>query len=128
MVCYSFYASDTTELIGICLDNILLRDKKLRELPKPRKRDHRNFMDYIYTENSLVGPGEKNFIYHEHDFVLLQDHEDSWLDDRIKAFMEKLDQGFLRVPTHLLVICHGIFTNSNFSVFHLSLTGPSKDR
>jgi hypothetical protein len=57
---------------------------------------YRNFMDYIYTENSL-GNDDQNFVYHEHDLISLDKPEDSWLDGMIKKALSCTGSDILRV-------------------------------
>lgn len=77
-------------------DDILLRDTQLRQLRRPSKRAHRNFFDWMWTENPF-GEGEKQFIFHEHDFVVLDEqHEDSWLDEFMHHLMGHCRKGILR--------------------------------
>lgn len=76
-----FHGKDN--LMGI--DNLLLRDAALRRLARPSTRVHRNFMDFMYTEHPFSDDDER-FVYHEHDFVTLEEHEESWLDE----FMHRL--------------------------------------
>ena len=78
-------------------DAELLRDSQLRKLPRPSERVHRNFMDYIYTENPFVDERDQRFIFHEHDFVALQAYEESWLDELVHRFMGHCKSGPLRV-------------------------------
>jgi hypothetical protein len=80
----------------ISLDNMLLREAEIRKLSGPSKRVHRNFLDYVVTENAL-GEDDHRFIYHEHDFVSLADHEESWLDDIVHRFVGHCKTGPLRV-------------------------------
>ncbi|TVY81623.1 hypothetical protein LSUE1_G004824 [Lachnellula suecica] len=76
-------------------DALLLRDSQLRRLSRPTRRSHRNFMDYIYTEHPFSRENER-FIYHEHDFVTLEQPEESWLDDVLHKLMGHCKKGILR--------------------------------
>ncbi|KAH6683327.1 hypothetical protein B0J14DRAFT_144737 [Halenospora varia] len=76
-------------------DELLLRDSEIRKLGRPSQRAHRNFMDWIFTQNS-IGEEDQQFIFHEHDFVSLQHYEDSWLDDAMHRFMGYCKRGLLR--------------------------------
>jgi len=77
-------------------DDLLLRDTQLRQLKRPSKRMHRNFFDWMWTENPF-GEGEKQFIFHEHDFVVLDSqYEDSWLDEFTHRIMGHCRKGILR--------------------------------
>jgi len=67
-------------------DNILLRDNRLRSLRRPSERVHRDYMDYIYTEQPFIEE-DLRFIYHEQDFVTVQEYEDSWLDYLMHRFI-----------------------------------------
>ena len=69
---------------------------KLRALLRPSKRMHRNFMDYIYTENP-VAESDQDLILHEHDFVSLEHFEESWLDQLVHRYMEHALKGIFRV-------------------------------
>jgi hypothetical protein len=64
-------------------------------------------MDWIYTENPF-GPDEKNFIFHEHDFVALQEYDDSWLDDCMTRFIGYCNRGFLKVSLFTSYLCSNI--------------------
>jgi hypothetical protein len=75
---------------------MLLREAEIRKLSGPSKRVHRNFLDYVFTENAL-GEDDHRFIYHEHDFVSLADHEENWLDDVVHRFVGHCRKGPLRV-------------------------------
>lgn len=76
-------------------DELLLRETEIRKLGRPSQRVHRNFMDWIWTQNS-IGPEDQQFIFHEHDFVSLQHYEDSWLDNVMHRFMAYCKRGLLR--------------------------------
>ncbi|KAF4624918.1 hypothetical protein G7Y89_g13250 [Cudoniella acicularis] len=76
-------------------DELLLRDSQIRRLGRPSQRVHRNFMDWIWTQNS-IGPADREFIFHEHDFVSLENYEDSWLDNLMHRFMSYCKKGVLR--------------------------------
>ncbi|KAL2074203.1 hypothetical protein VTL71DRAFT_7981 [Oculimacula yallundae] len=60
-------------------DEAILREANMRKLPRAGKRVHRNFFDVAFTEHALSEKDER-FLYHEHDFVLLEEQEQSWLD------------------------------------------------
>ncbi|CZR67715.1 uncharacterized protein PAC_17614 [Phialocephala subalpina] len=78
-------------------DDLLLRDTQLRQLKRPSKRGHQNFFDWMWTENPF-GEGEKSFIFHEQDFVVLDSqYEDSWLDGVMHRIMGHCRKGILRV-------------------------------
>jgi hypothetical protein len=59
-------------------------------------------MDYIYTENPFVDERDQRFIFHEHDFVTLQEYEESWLDELVHRFMGHCKSGPLRVSYYSL--------------------------
>jgi len=62
-------------------------------------------MDFIYAETPFE-EREQNFIFHEHDFVSLQEYEDdSWLDALLHRFMGHCRKGFLQVCIDLLLFC-----------------------
>ena len=90
-------------------DDLLLLESKMRKLPRPSERVHRNFMDYIYTENPF-GESDIDFIFHEQDFVSLENFEESWLDQLIHRLMGHATKGIFRVrPRISRIMC---FTNS----------------
>lgn len=78
------------------LDGLLLQESQVRKLLRPSERVHRNFMDYIYTENPF-GKEDQRFIYHEHDFVSLQTYEESWIDELMHRLMGHCKKGLLQV-------------------------------
>ena len=53
-------------------------------------------MDYIVTENPFV-ESDQEFIYHEHDFVSLEDIEESGLDQIMHRMMGHAKSGIIRV-------------------------------
>jgi len=55
-----------------------------------------NFMDFMYTEHPFSDSDER-FVYHEHDFVSLEEHEANWLDEIMHRFMRHCRKGILRV-------------------------------
>lgn len=77
-------------------DKLLLHDEHMRRLSRPSERVHRNFMDYMYTENPF-GENEQQFIFHEDDFVTLQLYEESWLDQFLHRVLLHCKKPFLRV-------------------------------
>jgi hypothetical protein len=85
-----------TILILTCVDKLVLREAELRKLSRPSKRVHRNFLDFMYTEHAISHDDER-FIYHEHDFVSLEAHEENWLDELMHRFMDHCKKGILRV-------------------------------
>jgi hypothetical protein len=55
-------------------------------------------MDYVVTENPFV-ESDQDFIYHEHDFVSLEEIEESWLDQLMHRLMGHAKRGILRVSS-----------------------------
>jgi len=53
-------------------------------------------MDYMYAQHPL-SDSDQRFVYHQHDFVSLEQHEDNWLDELIHRFMGHCRKGILRV-------------------------------
>ena len=53
-------------------------------------------MDYVVTENPFV-ESDQEFIYHEHDFISLEEIEESWLDQLMHRLMGHAKSGILRV-------------------------------
>jgi hypothetical protein len=53
-------------------------------------------MDWVWTENPF-GSKDQQFIFHQHDFVALDEYEESWLDDFLHRIMYYCNRGFLRV-------------------------------
>jgi hypothetical protein len=92
----SFSPSVASILILTDIGELVLRDAQLRGLPRPPKRVHRNFMDYLYTSHPFSDADER-FVYHEHDFVSLEELEGNWLDELMHRFMDHCRKGFLRV-------------------------------
>jgi hypothetical protein len=82
-------------------DNLLLREAEVRKLARPSIRVHRNFFDWMFTEHPL-SDDDQRFVYHEHDFVSLEDHEESWLDEIVHRFMGHCRKGILRVGLQFL--------------------------
>jgi hypothetical protein len=78
------------------IDKLVLREAQLRRLPRPSQRMHRNFMDFIYTSHPFSDADER-FIYHESDFVSLEEHEGNWLDELMHRFVGHCRTGILRV-------------------------------
>jgi len=76
-------------------DDLLLRDAGLRKLTRPSKRSHRNFMDWVWTENPF-GRVDQQFIFHQNDFVVLDEYDESWLDVFMHRLMYYFNRGFLR--------------------------------
>ncbi|RDW62569.1 hypothetical protein BP5796_10871 [Coleophoma crateriformis] len=76
-------------------DELLLLDARLRKLQRPSRRVHRNFFDYLYTEKPFAAD-DRRFGYHEHDFVSLQEHEDSWLDELFHKAIDHARKGFFQ--------------------------------
>lgn len=62
-------------------------------------------MDYMYTEHPFSDEDER-FVYHEPDFVSLQEHEANWLDELMHRFMNHCKKGILRVRRTLFRACH----------------------
>jgi hypothetical protein len=83
------------------VDNLVLREAELRKLSRPSKRMYRNFMDFMYTEHPFSDSDER-FVYHEHDFVSLEKHEENWLDELMHRFMNHCKTGILRVRCTIL--------------------------
>jgi hypothetical protein len=52
----------------------------------------------MYTEHPFSDEDER-FVYHEHDFVSLEEHEGSWLDDFMHRIMGHCRKGILRVSS-----------------------------
>jgi hypothetical protein len=75
---------------------MLLMEAEIRKLPRPSERVHRNFMDFVYTENPFV-ESDQEFIFHEHDFVSLEEIEESWLDQLMHRIMGHCKKGILQV-------------------------------
>lgn len=75
---------------------MVLREAQLRKLSRPSKRTYFNFMDYMYTEHPFSDSDER-FVYHQDDFVTLEEHEENWLDELIHRFMRHCRKGILRV-------------------------------
>jgi hypothetical protein len=78
------------------VDELVLREAELRKLSRPSKRMYRNFMDFMYTEHPFSDSDER-FVYHEHDFISLEKHEENWLDELMHRFMNHCKTGILRV-------------------------------
>jgi hypothetical protein len=57
-------------------------------------------MDYIYTSKPFIA-ADRRFIYHEHDFVALEDFEESWLDVVMHRLVSHCKNGPLRVGNSL---------------------------
>ncbi|KAF8849170.1 hypothetical protein BDZ45DRAFT_697789 [Acephala macrosclerotiorum] len=76
-------------------DKLLFNESRNRKLPRPSERVHHNFMDYVYTENT-IDKEDQRFIYHEHDFVTLQEYEESRLDELMHRFMGHCKHGPLK--------------------------------
>ncbi|KAN0114516.1 hypothetical protein V8E51_004060 [Hyaloscypha variabilis] len=74
---------------------LLLQDTQLRQLPKPSTRIFKNFFKWIYSENCF-GAGEQNFLYHQHDFVILQEYENNWLDEKLNYLLSYCNRGTFR--------------------------------
>ena len=92
----NFSPSVASILILTDTDKIVLREAKLRALPRPSTRVHRNFMDYFYTSHPFSA-ADQRFVYHEHDFISLEEVEENWLDELMHGFMKHCRKGFLRV-------------------------------
>jgi hypothetical protein len=58
-------------------------------------------MDFFYTERPFSDQ-EESFVFHQQDFVALEDSEDSWLDSVMHRLMGHCRKGILRVRTYLL--------------------------
>jgi len=76
-------------------DKLILREAELRKLSRPSKRVHRNFLDFMYTEHPFSDDDER-FVYHEHDFVSLENYEENFLDELTHRFMDFWPKGLLR--------------------------------
>ncbi|KAE9375175.1 hypothetical protein N431DRAFT_436695 [Stipitochalara longipes BDJ] len=76
-------------------DKLVLREAAMRKLSRPSKRTYLNFMDFMYTEHPFSDSDER-FVYHEHDFVSLEEHEENWLDEIMHRFMRHCRKGILR--------------------------------
>jgi len=76
-------------------DDMLLRDRQARQLPKVSKTLYLEFFDYLYTENSL-GRDDQRFVNHSDDFVSLSDYENSWIDGLLHRLMCHCRGGILR--------------------------------
>ena len=83
------------------VDELVLREAELRKLSRPSKRMYRNFMDFMYTEHPFSDSDER-FVYHEHDFISLEKHEENWLDELMHRFMNHCKTGILRVRCTIL--------------------------
>lgn len=91
------------------VDELVLREAELRKLSRPSKRMYRNFMDFMYTEHPFSDSDER-FVYHEHDFISLEKHEENWLDELMHRFMNHCKTGILRVrciTLHFLILLQG---------------------
>jgi len=86
-------------LIVLCLGQLLLQDTQLRRLPKPSTWTFKNFFKWIFSENAF-GPNDQNYIYHQHDFIALQESDSSWLDDIIIQLVTYCNRGAFRVSSH----------------------------
>lgn len=62
-------------------DDLLLSDSQLRKLPRPSERKHRNFMDFIYTEDPFGHLQDQDFLYQEDDLLTLEDYKEYWLNN-----------------------------------------------
>jgi len=79
-----------------CVDKLILREAELRKLSRPSKRVHRNFLDFMYTEHPFSDDDER-FVYHEHDFISLEEYEENFLDELTHRFMDFWPKGLIRV-------------------------------
>lgn len=53
-------------------------------------------MDYFYTERPF-SEEEESFVFHQQDFVAVEESEDSWLDSVMHRAMGHCSKGILRV-------------------------------
>jgi hypothetical protein len=81
------------------VDDLLLCQAKIRQLARPSLRQHRNLLDYICTEAPFVDPdrADERFVYHEHDFVSLEEYYETWVDSCVHRLMYAF--GILRVSS-----------------------------
>ncbi|KAI9870987.1 MAG: hypothetical protein M1830_003554 [Pleopsidium flavum] len=83
------------------IDEMLLREQKLKSMGPPTKRNHRSLFNWIWNLKPLVA-SETDFIFQEDDFVTLADgQDDSWFDGRVEDLVkrfpsEKLQVGLLK--------------------------------
>ena len=103
---------------------MLLLEAQIRKLPRPSERVHRNFMDFIYTENPF-GESDQQFIFNEHDFVSLEEFEESWLDQIIHRLMGHATKGIFRVRSQNSQIEYSFLT---FIENLRESSGPSEDK
>lgn len=78
------------------VDELLLRDAQLLRLSRPSRRSYLKFMDWFYTEKPF-SEKEESFVFHQQDFVALEESEDSWLDSVMHKAMGHCRKGLLRV-------------------------------
>lgn len=83
------------------VDELLLRDAQLLRFSRPSRRNYLNFMDYFYTEKPF-SEKEEGFVFHQQDFVALEESEDSWLDSVMHKAMGHCRKGLLRVRARSL--------------------------
>ena len=53
-------------------------------------------MDYICNERPFI-KADRQFVFHQHDFVALEDFEESWLDVVMHRFISHCAKGPLKV-------------------------------
>ncbi|KAL3422729.1 hypothetical protein PVAG01_06885 [Phlyctema vagabunda] len=76
-------------------DELLLKDASLRKLQRPSKRIHQHFLNVLLNEHPFEDDDQR-FVYHQHDFVTLEEHEESWLDTLMHRFTQHCRRGIFR--------------------------------
>jgi hypothetical protein len=86
------------------VDDLLLHHANIRQLARPSQRQHRNLLDYIRTEAPFVDPerADERFVYHEHDFVSLEEYNECWLDSCAHRLIYAF--GILRVSWNVPIL------------------------
>lgn len=68
-------------------DDLLLRDRQLRQLRKPSRQLHLDLFNYMFNNHS-INEDDERFMYFRDDFVCLADTNDSTLDRLIHHYMD----------------------------------------
>jgi len=80
------------------VDELELREKEFCSLPRPKERNYRSLINYLYNKRDVCEEEEKYFLYPEQMVSLANGTDNSWLDSKVEEVLDRLPNSDVSQP------------------------------
>ena len=79
-------------------DELELREKEFAALSRPSKHNYNSLLNTLYQDQDVCPEEEKYFLYPDQMVSLANGTDNSWLDDKVEAILDKIPFAQARNP------------------------------